>query len=59
MFGASDFKKYRNNLGFNSQQDFKVFLSAKDIRPQVDFAYIDALNLRIDEIFRKTELYLL
>ncbi|WP_120945294.1 restriction endonuclease [Helicobacter labacensis] len=53
MFNSTDFKKYRACLGFQSQQHFKAFLSAKDIKPQVDFAYIELLNMRLCEIFSK------
>ncbi|GMB95164.1 restriction endonuclease [Helicobacter heilmannii] len=53
MLENTDFKQYRESLGFKSQQNFKAFLSAKDIKPQVDFSYIDALNARLCEIFNR------
>ncbi|HIS08659.1 MAG TPA: restriction endonuclease [Candidatus Scatomorpha intestinipullorum] len=58
MFNANDFKQYRYSLGFNSQQHFKEFLSAKDIKPCIDFTYIDSLNNRLCEIFKRiNEIY--
>lgn len=51
MFNTNDFTQYRRNLGFSSQQHFKEFLSAKDIKPCIDFAYIYSLNDRLCEIF--------
>ena len=53
MFGVSDFKDYRNALGFGSQAKFKEFLSAKDIVANIDFSYIDLLNCRLCEIFSR------
>lgn len=52
MFNSSDFRDYRSAFGFNSQAKFKEFLSAKDINPNIDFAYIDLLNERLCSIFR-------
>ncbi|CAG9471174.1 restriction endonuclease [Campylobacter upsaliensis] len=58
MFNTNDFKQYRHSLGFSSQQHFKEFLSAKDIKPRIDFAYIDSLNSRLCEIFKRiNEIY--
>ncbi len=51
MFGANDFKDYRNALGFGSQAKFREFLSAKDIVANIDFNYIELLNARLCEIF--------
>ena len=51
MFSNSDFKAYRESLGFSSQQNFKEFLGAKDIKAGIDFAYIELLNLRLEQIF--------
>ncbi len=47
---ASYFKHYRQSLGFANQNDAKSFLAGKDILPNVDFIYIDALNKRIVEV---------
>lgn len=52
MFNSDDFKSYRSLLGFSNQSRFKEFLSAKDINPSIDFAYIDLLNERLCAIFR-------
>ncbi len=53
MFGVDDFKAYRGALGFGSQVKFRDFLSVKDIKADIDFAYIELLNSRLCEIFRK------
>ncbi len=53
MFNTNDFKRYRHDLGFSSQQHFKEFLSAKDIKPCIDFAYVDSLNDMLCEIFKR------
>lgn len=53
MFDYQNFKQYRQKLGFQNQKQFKDFLSAKDIQPDIDFAYIELLNGRIKEIFYK------
>jgi hypothetical protein len=50
MNPARYFKSYREKLGFPSQAAAKDFLSAKDIRPGIDFDYIDELNRRIGRI---------
>lgn len=52
MFNSDDFKSYRSLLGFSNQGKFKEFLSAKDINPSIDFAYIDLLNERLCAIFK-------
>lgn len=46
------FKKYRNLLWFN-QTTAKSFFGAKDIKPTVDYNYIDLLNGRIIDIVKK------
>ncbi|EAI3821842.1 restriction endonuclease [Campylobacter coli] len=53
MFHKDDFREYRHILGFESQQKFKDFLSAKDIKAEIDFCYIEKLNNRLLEIFTK------
>ena len=53
MFLVNDFKNYRNALGFGSQVKFKEFLSAKDIVANIDFNYIDLLNARLCDIFKR------
>ncbi len=47
---AKYFKQYRKLLGFSSTAQAKEFLSGKDITPNIDYEYIDLLNLRIKEI---------
>lgn len=45
-----DFKEYRHKLGFSNQNNLKDFFGAKDIRPTIDYDYIDLLNNRLYEI---------
>jgi hypothetical protein len=52
MNPAQYFKEYRQRMGFSNQSVAKTFLSGKDVSPNIDFAYIDALNGRIGEILR-------
>lgn len=42
-------------MGFGSQSDAKEFLSAKNITPAVDLAYVELLNSRIGEIVTKLD----
>lgn len=50
MNPASYFKEYRQVLGFSNQSEAKEFLSGKDVKPNIDFKYIEALNKRVGEI---------
>ncbi len=50
---AAYFKHYRQLLGFASQQEAKAFLAGKDIFPSVDYAYIEALNKRIETVLTR------
>jgi hypothetical protein len=50
---ASYFKKYRLDIGFRNQTEAKEYLSAKDLSPNIDFEYIEALNGRISGIIFK------
>ena len=52
---AKYFRKYRELIGFSNQNSAKQFLSGKDIKPGVDFEYINKLNKRIEEIIRKID----
>jgi len=52
MNPAQYFKEYRQRMGFSNQSDAKTFLSGKDVSPNIDFEYIDALNSRIGNILR-------
>jgi len=52
---AKYFKQYREVIGFSNQNSAKEFLSGKDVKPSVDFGYIDKLNNRIEEIIRKID----
>lgn len=47
------FKQYRQKLGFRSQTNAKIFLAAKDIKPSVDFKYIEILNNRLYDLVDK------
>lgn len=47
------FKEYRNKLGFTKQNETKAFFGAKDIKPTVDYEYIELLNRRLSEIIYK------
>ena len=51
MFTTNDFQNYRSKLGFKNREEFKKFLSAKDIIPSIDYNYIDLLNNRLQKIF--------
>lgn len=44
------FRVYRNAIGFTNQQQAKEFLGAKDVKPGVDFEYINDLNARLCSI---------
>ena len=46
------FKQYRQALGFANQDKTKIFLSAKDIRPSIDYQYIEALNARLCSVLQ-------
>lgn len=46
------FRAYRHALGFSNQQNAKEFLGAKDVRPDIDYEYINALNQRLVDIVR-------
>jgi len=47
------FKEYRRKLGFNNQNDLKVFFAGKNITPNIDYDYIDQFNIRLTEILTK------
>jgi len=48
---SNQFKKYRKELGFQSQEAAKEFLSAKDVVPAVDLPYLKSLCERLDEMY--------
>jgi chemotaxis methyl-accepting protein methylase len=50
------FKEYRLKLGFTNQQNTKNFFSAKDIKPNIDFEYINLLNKRLSDIVKQINL---
>ena len=52
MFDAKNFKQYRTEIGFKNQNDLKLFLSAKDIKSEIDFTYIENLNERLYKIVK-------
>ncbi|MCL2598541.1 MAG: hypothetical protein FWD76_01345 [Firmicutes bacterium] len=47
MFNANDFTEYRKSMGILSQKELKLFLSGKDIKADINFAYIDDLTKRL------------
>lgn len=53
---SSYFKKFRETLGFTNQHKAKQFLAGKDITREIDFVYIDGLNLRIKDIIKTINL---
>lgn len=56
LIDAKYFKKYREKLGFTTQNGVKVFFAAKDILPTLDYNYIELLNNRLFEIVKKINL---
>ena len=54
-FTREDFRQYRNDLGFTTQEGAKEFLGAKDIKPKIDHRYIGSLNGRIVEILDRVQ----
>lgn len=48
-------REYRKRLGFGSKDDAREFLSAKNITPAVDMAYVGQLNARIEDIIKKLD----
>jgi hypothetical protein len=53
MIDTSYFREYRKKLGFTNQNDAKKFLAGKDIKPNIDWKYIDDLNGRLFAILEK------
>ncbi|SDE74516.1 restriction endonuclease [Riemerella columbipharyngis] len=49
------FREYRKKLGFTNQGEAKNFFVAKDIKPLVDYSYIELLNKRLFEIIYKID----
>lgn len=47
------FREYRAKLGFTSGESVKRFLAGKDIKPSVDFKFIEELNNRLFELIKK------
>lgn len=50
------FREYRFKLGFSSGDSVKKFLAAKDLKPTVDFTFIETLNERLGELIEKLNL---
>lgn len=46
-------RDFRRQIGFTNAQKVKQFFDAKDIRPVVDFTYVEALNSRLKQIVHK------
>jgi len=55
MIDTKYFKRYRANMGFLNQSDLKTFLSAKDIKADIDYDYISKLNARLKDILIKLD----
>ncbi|MDR3244194.1 MAG: restriction endonuclease [Elusimicrobiota bacterium] len=53
MIDNEYFRQYRKQLGFSNQNSIKDFLQAKDIKPNIDFQYIEDLNARLKNIIVK------
>ncbi|MGI6484408.1 MAG: restriction endonuclease [Candidatus Dojkabacteria bacterium] len=53
MIDANYFREYRSELGFSSQDSAKSFLTGKDISPNIDWKYIEELNIRLKDILMK------
>lgn len=55
MIDAKYSRKWRTNLGFTNQEEFKKYFKAKDkdLKPKIDFDYIEKLNIRIIDIIKK------
>lgn len=47
------FREYRIKLGFSNQNTLKDFLAGKDVKPVVDYSYIEEINKRLCEIIQK------
>lgn len=47
------FKDYRKRIGQSNQSDAKDYLSAKDIKADIDYGYVDSLVQRLVEIYKK------
>jgi len=47
------FKRYRETIGFKNQNDAKDYLAGKDVTPNIDLKYIDALNSRVKGIIER------
>ena len=47
---ASYFRDYRKKLGFSSQGGAKDFFKANDIKPDLDWKYVEALSTRLHQI---------
>jgi len=50
MFNKNDFKEYRSKIGFSNANELKNFLSAKDIKSEIDYSYINHLTQRLKDI---------
>jgi len=50
MFNIIDFKSYRQKLGYSNQVELKNFLSARDIKSEINYSYLDDLNKRLRQI---------
>jgi len=53
LIEADYFREYRNKFGFTNQNLLKDFLAGKDVKPLVDYSYIEEINKRLCEIIKK------
>jgi hypothetical protein len=52
---SSDFRQFRRALGFSSQSAARDFFGAKDIKPSLDFLYLESLNFRLSEMVDRAQ----
>lgn len=55
LIDSAYFIEYRKKLGFNNQNELKDFLAGKNIKPIVDYSYIEEINKRLCEIIKKID----
>jgi hypothetical protein len=53
IIDSAYFREYRTKLGFSNQNALKDFLAGKDVKPVVDYSYIEEINKRLCEIITK------
>jgi hypothetical protein len=53
IIDSTYFREYRTKFGFSNQNTLKDFLAGKDVKPIVDYSYIEEINKRLCEIIKK------